>query len=350
MRRLALLVAVTACGGSAPPPAAPQAEQAVDETKAERGAKDLVHEVYEDIGHADTDSLLALLSDPLIVFGPRRADALATRADALVALKQHVDPKAKHKPELRSGDLAVIASPGGRSAWAYDVVDVAGQPVALTAVLSNTGDVWLVTAAALAQTPPMRQVKAELKQDAVVPPGMTGIAKVDPGARAAVDKFQRGLATQQVWGDDLAMRSDAVVIGPSAGDLARGKAEIKKLWKRRVKENVREVAAGEITAGATPDGELAWVSAPVVKFDDLDEPLPLRVFLVFEKAGADWKLIALHESLALDAPGAATALKKIAPPPEPKAEPAAPPKTADAPPRKKRHKKKKPPPEDDPPD
>src|SRR4029077_18844214 len=111
------LVALAACGGSAPPPAAPK-QTAVDDNKAQKGARDLVGEIHESIGHADTDGLMTLLAEPLIVLGPRRGDALATRSDALVALKQLVDPKAKKKPAVNVTELDVVASPGGRSAWA----------------------------------------------------------------------------------------------------------------------------------------------------------------------------------------------------------------------------------------
>ena len=168
----------------------------------------------------------------------------------------------------------------------------------------------------------------------------------DPNAQVAVDKFTRGLTDQKVWGDDLSSRTDAVVVGPSAGDVTRGKADIKKMWKKRVKQNVREAAVGEIAAAATPDGQLAWASAPVVRFADDEEPLPLRVFAVFEKDGTDWKMIALEEALAVDEPGAGAQLAMTPAPPLPKAtEP--PPPPPDATPPKKKKKKKKPPPSDD---
>jgi hypothetical protein len=47
---------------------------------------------------------------------------------------------------------------------------------------------------------------------------------------------------------------------------------------------------------------------------------------VYEKDGAAWKLIVLHEGLAIDEPGSGTAYKKIMPPAPapPKVEPAKP--------------------------
>jgi ketosteroid isomerase-like protein len=335
---LALAFVIGCGGGSTPPPAAPKAA-AVDERSAEKGAKDLVGEIYESIGHGDTDGLMSLLADPLIVFGPRRKDAMGTRADALVALKEQIDPKAKKKPSLHSGALEVVASPGGHSAWAIDVLDVGGQPMVLTAVLTNADDIWQVQSAALAETPPMKSIRAELKKDAIVPPGLSGVAKSDPAAQAAVDKFKKGLAEQELWGADLASRSDAIVIGPATGDVTHGKSEIKKLWKKRTKANTRDTAAGDVSAAVTPDGELAWVSAPVVQFADDDDPLPLRLYAVFEKAGSDWKLIALQESLAVDEPGAGVNYRKATPPALKVVE--APPKKEAPPPDKPKKKKKK---------
>src|SRR5678816_1343391 len=106
---------------------------------------------------------------------------------------------------------------------------------------------------------------------------------------------KKGLGDLEVWGDDLASRSESIVIGPSEGDVTKGKKDIAKLWKKRTKANMRHASAGEITAATTPDGQLAWVTAPVVRFADDEDPLPLRLLGVLEKSGGDWKLIALQE-------------------------------------------------------
>jgi ketosteroid isomerase-like protein len=343
------LVALAACGGGGAGAGGGKAKpklEGVDETKAEKGAKDLLTEIYEDINHADTDSLQPPLAVQLVVFGPRRADAFSTRSDAVAALKQIVDPKAKKKPELKSGALAVVPSPGGRSAWAVDQVDIDGQAMSFIAVLTNADDIWLLDAAAVAEVPSMKKVRKQLKQDAIVAPGMAGIAKIDPAAQGAVDRFKQGLAAQSMWGDDLVARTDSVVVGPAAGDVTRGKSDIKKAWKKRVKANTREAAAGEVTAAMTPDKQLAWVTAAVVRFADEEEPLPLRAFAVFEKSGSSWKMIALQESLAIDEPGAGLIYKKTAAPPvakpveeKPKDEP--------KPEKKKKKKKKKKPASDE---
>jgi ketosteroid isomerase-like protein len=175
-----------------------------------------------------------------------------------------------------------------------------------------------VTAAAVAEMPSGRQVKAESARDAVVPPGATAAGKLEGEVTAAVESFRRGLLDQQLWGDELASRSDAVFVGPTAGEVARGKQAIRRAWKARMKANVREATSGELTAALTPDEQLVWISVPVTRVADGQDPLPLRIFAVYEKVDAAWKLIALHEALALDEPGSGAAFKKIVPPePEP---------------------------------
>jgi ketosteroid isomerase-like protein len=271
--------------------------------------------------------VFSLLSDPLIVFGPRRTDAMTTRADALLALGKIVDPRARKHAPLRSGGLSIVVSQGGHSAWAFDLVNFDGRLIAATAVLTSTGDLWSVTAAALGAVPTTRQVKAESARDAIVPPGAAATTKVAPAAAAVVEQWKRGLLDPHAWGDDLTSRSDAVFAGPAAGQIARGKQAIKQLWKARVKANVREAVTGEASAQVTADGQLAWLSAPVTRVADGDDPLPLRVFAIYERDGAAWKMIALHEALAIDEPGSGAGFKKVVPPappaPEaPKAQPA----------------------------
>jgi len=317
MRVLALLL-VVACGGGgggATKPAAPK-QSAVDEKQAEKDAKGLVTEIYETLGRGNKDSLFSLLDDSLVVFGPRQMDALANRADTLVALGGVIDPKSKKKVTLRSGSLEVVASKGGRSAWAFDVVNIDGEPHAITAILVNTDDLWQVDAAVVAHMTDKSSMKTELAKDAVVPPGAAAKTKIDPDARAAVERFQKGLLDQELWGADLGSRSDAIVVGPVAGEVTHGKKDIKKLWKKRLEAKVRAAASGDIVAATTPDGQLAWVTAPITRVEEGADPLPLRAFAVFEKSDNEWKLIALQESLAIGEPGSGTSFKKIVPPKE----------------------------------
>jgi ketosteroid isomerase-like protein len=307
---LCLAVACGGGGGEAKKPVGP----AIDEKTAQKDAKGLAQEILQTLGRGNKDGLFALLEDSVIVFGPRRADAATNRTEALIALGEVIDPKTKKKLALRSSSAIHLAvSRGGRSAWAGSVIDVDRAPHAVTAILVNERGVWQVHAALVAKTPAKASIKNELAKDSVVPPGAGAKEKIGAGARGAVERFQKGLIDQASWGADLSSHTDAIVIGPAAGEVTRGNKEIKKLWKKRVDLNTRAVTAGEITAAATADGQLAWVSAPITRASDKEDPTPLRAFAVFEKTAGDWKLIALHESVAFDAPGSGASFKKSVP-------------------------------------
>ena len=336
------LALVAACGGAETKAPEKPKQEAVDERTAEKDAKGLVTEIYQTIGRSNTDGLMALLTDKLIVFGPRKADAMATREDVLVTLRGTLDSMGKNGPKVRSGSLSVVASEGGLSAWAVDTIEIAGDEMAVTVVLENDDDFWRVVAAAVAKTPSAKSVRNELKKEAVVPTGMQGIPKVADAASGAVERFKKGLADSEVWAEDLARRGDAVVVGAAAGELTRGKKPIAALWKKRQKVNVRYASAGELTAATTADDQIAWVTAPVVRFaDDEDAPLPLRLFAVFEKAGGEWRMISLQESVAMAEDGAGASFKKISAPGVKVEEPPPPPPKKEEPVKKKKKKKKK---------
>lgn len=339
---LALALAAACGGGGSDKDVEAPKLSPVDERQAEKDAKGLVTEITQTIKRANTDGLMALLAEPLVVFGPRHTDQLSSRTDTLVALRERFDAMGRGaKPSLETSTLSVVASPGGLSAWAMDVVQVQRKPMSALLVLSNDDDFWVVVAAAIAHTPPMREVRAELKKDAIVPPGMPGISKVSDSAEAAVARFKRGLADPSLWAEDLGKRSDAVVIGPSAGDVTRGKKDVAKLWEKRTKVNMRYAMAGELTAATTPDRQLAWVTVPVVRFADDDDPLPLRLFSVFERREGAWKMIALQESLHIDEPGIGANFRKVTPPAVKAEEPPPEEPAAEAEPKKKKKKKKK---------
>ncbi len=346
-RRLVVVLALlsAACGGSAATTAPTFTGPAVDERTAEKDARGTVTEIYGALNRGKPDNLFSSLDEQLVVFGPRRADASTTRTDALVALGKVVDAKAAEHVQLRSAQLGVVAAPGGHAAWAMDVLTVEGLPMAVLAILSSEDDFFRVTAASLALMPSAKQVRSEQARFALVPPAAEAAGGVAPGARGAVERFQKGLATPSVWGDDLGSRADAVMIGPAAGQVTRGKKAIKKLWQRRGDAQTRAALAGDITAGITVDGQLAWVTAPVTRVEGDDPPLPLRVFAVFERAGSAWRMIALQEVVAVADPGAGAPFVKLAPAPlaAPAPAPAAKPtKPTKSKPTKKAKKRRKP--------
>src|SRR4051812_23002472 len=107
------LAAALGCGHGGPAPAAPVVGPAGGGRTAQKDAKGVVAEIYQTLGRGKTDSLFSLLSDHLVVFGPRKTDATANRSDALVALNAIVDakgPRNKQRAQLRSGGVEVAVS------------------------------------------------------------------------------------------------------------------------------------------------------------------------------------------------------------------------------------------------
>ncbi len=147
-------------------------------------------------------------------------------------------------------------------------------------------------------------------------PAAAKTAKLDASARAVVDQWRHGLAAQDEWGAELTSTANGVFVGPGDGDVARGKKEIKKLWRKRLDANAREVAIGDITAATTPDGRMVWVSAPVERVIG-KEMMPVRVFAVYARHADAWKMCALQESVTIEAPGAGAKYKKMVPPAAP---------------------------------
>ena len=184
--------------------------------------------------------------------------------------------------------------------------------MAVTVVLSNDDDFWVVVAArgrahAVDEGGARRAQEGRRRADRACTASRR--SPTAPRTRSIGSRGASPIPTS--WADDLAQAIDAIVDrSVRAGDVTRGKKEIAKLWKKRAKVNVRHASAGEITAATTADGQLAWVTAPVVRFADDDEPLPLRLFSVFEKTDGEWKMIALQESLALDEPGVGRELQE----------------------------------------
>jgi hypothetical protein len=335
--RAALVVALAAaalgaCRGS---PVAPRPAVAppIDGAAARRGAAELAAEIYQALRLDRRDSLFTLLEEPLIVFGPRGADRYGSRADVLAALGALGSSKPRGRPALRSA-AQVVAAPGGRSAWAVDILSVRGAPHVALAVLSNAADIWLVSAAAIAATPPAAQLAASAGRDAVIPPGMGAAApaarpQIDARARGAVERFRRGLADPGTWGEDLALGRDSVAIGPASGDVARGRKAIRARFEQRTAARARAAIAGELAAQVTADGQLAWISAPIVRAEGDAAPLPVRAFAIYRRdpdggAGPDeadgWTLTALLEGAALGDPGAGASLRRLAPPAPPATE------------------------------
>jgi hypothetical protein len=179
-------------------------------------------------------------------------------------------------------------SPGGASAYVSDQVDVDGVSYVASAVMVQQGVGWVAVAIHVGRVLPIgRQAK-----DALPPVA----AAVDPGARAAADLFAHGAAKPALFVEQLADGPDVLAIGPGLKELVRGGAAIHKAWKKALSHHPKLEVTGGVHAGATPDGQLAWIHADVVRSSDDLDAAPRRAFYVYAKESGEWRLASVHES------------------------------------------------------
>jgi hypothetical protein len=284
---LAACALLAACGSAPPRPPAAPVEDAPSEVATE--VKGVVQEAYGSLGHGNREGILPLLADQVYAIGPGPHDLVQARSDVVVALTAMFPAEKKHR--MASHALRAVVSPGGKSAYVTDQIDIDGTPYAATLVMELQGDVWVAVAIHVA-----RPIAAAKQATEALPP----IAeRVDPGARGAVELFTQGVDKLERFIDQLADGPDVVAIGAGPRELVRGGAAIHKAWKKALKKKPSLEIIGGVRAGVTPDGQLAWIHANVDRADGKDAAIPHRAFFVYAHDGASWRLAVAHEAAAV---------------------------------------------------
>jgi ketosteroid isomerase-like protein len=308
---IAFSAVLVACGGGgaakvkAPPP--------VEASQAEEGARDVIEEIYESLGHGDAAGTLGLLAPELLVVGPGPQTVYVDKSAAVVALTDAFDGLAKHK--VKSKSLVVFAAPRGHSAWAVDKVTVDGETYLMAAVLTESDDLWVVTAVSVA-----RPVKDKEVAGAVRPATPAVAAKAPDASVLAI--FEEAIAGREDAIDQL--DDDALLVGRN-GTITDGSEKVAKAWIKPVKAPKKKkkkkkkkhhaddeaevadappppppsatlMAKGDPIIGVSPDGDLAWVVADVDVAEPDKDAVPLRFFYVYERSGDGWKLVVAHEA------------------------------------------------------
>jgi hypothetical protein len=283
MRASGVIVVVAACGGAAARPVVEPADAPADASAEVRG---VVQEAYGSLGHGNREGVLPLLADQVYAIGPSAGDPVQGRSDVVVALAKSFPADRKHR--IVSHALRAVVSPGGASAYVSDQVDVDGNTYVASAVMVQQGGMWVAVAVHIGRVlPPGRQGRDPL-------PALA--ASVDAGARGAADLFAKGAARPALFVDQLADGPDVLAIGPGPKELVRGGAAIHKAWKKALAHHPALAVTGGVRAGATPDGQLAWIHADVVRSSDGAEGLPRRAFYIYAKDAGEWRLTSVHES------------------------------------------------------
>jgi hypothetical protein len=236
--------------------------------------------------------MLPIIAEDVVVIGARGGDAFTDRSAVIVALTDALGNQREQKHKVSSKNLSIGTSDGGRAAWATEAVTVDGTSYVATAVLSDVDDIWVVSAVHVAQPVPDKK-----QEGAAAPPAPP--AGIEELARPAVDQLMEALddpAPRDVLGEQLADGASTTWIEAS-GKITRGAKKIRKAWKKAEKKKPTMELAGEVHAGVSADGKLAWVLAGATLGQKKRGPVPARLFYVYRNDGDAWRLVVAHEAV-----------------------------------------------------
>ncbi|MBL9020385.1 MAG: hypothetical protein JNL83_39745 [Myxococcales bacterium] len=155
---------------------------------------------------------------------------------------------------------------------------------------------WELVAFAVAPTYPGKAQAAGIKQG-LMPEAIA--KRVDAGAEDAVKLFETTIGDPKAFAATVSTRKDVVLFGNEPAERTVGGAKVKaklEAWKLAFK--VRD----GIQAGPAGKG-VVWIAANVDSTSTKkpkDKPVPYRLFAIYEKTGADWKLV--HANFAYIGP------------------------------------------------
>jgi len=277
MRVFVVAAALAACSGTTHGTDKPGGEPAAMKDAAER-ARGIAGEVYGALRKGHGDTAQTLLATDAFVVGPGAGDVFASRSDAVVAAGKRFELTDKHR--VRSRDLIGAASVSGTSAWIVDQIEVDKVPYTVAAVLADVDDIWYVVALHI----------GKVGGGGSTPVTLSGGAA--GGASDAVALARAGAEAPEQFLEQLADSSYVAVLGPGKRDYTRGRKRIARLWKKTHAERKPFPIHGDVRAGVTPDGVLAWVMA-----NTGDGEQAGRAFWIYERSSqGEWRLVAMQRA------------------------------------------------------
>lgn len=321
------------CGGKAAAPARPVSQ---GEGKARQEARAVLDEIYGALKSGDTDDLLSLMSDDVVVLGPRPADLLRSRAEVVTGLREVLE--ARKKTRFASQGLRLAIGPGGGSAYAVDRLQLAGRPVIAVALLDGARTIWRVSAVHLQAPLGAAAIQKAAAAGTLGAPAGTAeprLGEAEGQGDAPARELARQLDKVGSWVAALEGDEEAVVIGAD-GAVAFGKKAIGRAVKRLA--DVRLEASSPVAAVVSSDGQLALATCTatrtiepaeeaasdgkkkggksgrgkakndkgIAKAAAEEPPRTVRVTAILRREGGGWKLAAFAEAHALAEPAAPT--------------------------------------------
>lgn len=286
------LLPLAGCGAKAGPAATAKAPQG----QAERETKLVLVEALRSVRSGDSDDVLSLATESLLVLGPRPADAYGSRTDAVLALRELID--ARRKPRLSGPGATVLAAPGGRSAYAVERLQLGRRPLWATALLDGHDGIWRIGVLQLSfpvSAGAAKKAGKKLRAPGLATPALDKAAGGVKNAAEAEDALRRALAAPAQLAAALE-QADGLAIGTD-GALTSGKRKLAALGKQ-LAERRYELTSDPMSV-VTTDDALAFVACTANRMPPKGEPAPVLVGAVFRRTARGWELVVLHEAQAL---------------------------------------------------
>jgi ketosteroid isomerase-like protein len=288
------------CGSKAPPP---PAQAALGADGARREARAVIDEVYRALRSGDSDDLLSLMSDDVVVLGPRTGDLQRSRAEVVIALREVID--SRRKTRFASAGVRVGIGPGGRSAYAVDRLRLGNQAALATALLDGQGSIWRITAVSVQLPVAPAAARKALAGGALGAPAATAqppLLQAEAATQTAAKALTVGLATPTSWLAALGDDPDGALL-TSDGTLASGPRAVDRAVKRFADVTLRPTSP--ISGVTSSDGQLALVTCLASRQYKDEPPRPVRLTAVFRRtsgttaASAQWQLAVFQEAHAI---------------------------------------------------
>lgn len=118
--------------------------------------------------------------------------------------------------------------------------------------------------------------------------------QIPEDARPAVEQFQKSIADPKAFAATISARKDVVLYGTEPTERFVGGAAARATL---LKWDLSLTVHGGIRAGVTKSRAVAWLAADVdARSAKSKTTLPYRLTVVYEKTGAEWKIVQIHFS------------------------------------------------------
>jgi hypothetical protein len=124
--------------------------------------------------------------------------------------------------------------------------------------------------------------------------GLPMETQIADDARPVVEQFQKSIADPKALAATISARKDVVLYGTEPTERFVGGAAARATL---LKWDLSLAVQGGIRAGVTRSKAVAWIAADVeARSAKSKTTLPYRLTVVYEKTGAEWKIVQLHFS------------------------------------------------------